>query len=195
MNVEIKDFVGVYEEAFSEEYCKKVVKYFDDMQNAGNVQNRQVSEGALKSVKDDTACFAHSAEEVSFKLSGDLMRQFNEVFWGDIYLKYANTFSVLKNAGAHASFAFKIQKTAVGEGYHVWHFESDTRETSNRLLTWILYLNDVEEGGETEFLYYPRRIKPKTGTLILWPAAFTHAHRGNPPISNTKYIVTGWVEF
>mgnify|MGYP003351836575 CR=1 FL=1 len=59
---------------------------------------------------------------------------------------------------------------------------------------YLMYLNDVEEGGETEFLYYPKRIKPKKGTLIMWPAGFTHTHRGNPPISNEKYIVATWTE-
>tara|TARA_R110000868_G_scaffold16539_1_gene73910 strand:+ start:347 stop:526 length:180 start_codon:yes stop_codon:yes gene_type:complete len=59
----------------------------------------------------------------------------------------------------------------------------------------MLYLNDVEEGGETELLYQSRRIKPQKGTLTMFPASFTHTHRGNPPLSNDKYIVTGWVEF
>jgi len=68
-------------------------------------------------------------------------------------------------------------------------------ELSNRLLTRMVYLNDVEEGGETEFLYQSMRVKPKQGTLVIWPAAFTHTHRGNPPLSNSKYIVTGWTEF
>ncbi len=79
--------------------------------------------------------------------------------------------------------------------YHVWHNEDDTPQNMRRVATFILYLNDVEEGGETEFLYYPKRVKAKTGRFILWPAGFTHTHRGNPPISNTKYIVTGWVEY
>lgn len=63
------------------------------------------------------------------------------------------------------------------------------------MLSYILYLNDVEEGGETEFLYYGKRIKPTAGTLLLWPAGFTHVHRGNPPLSGEKYILTGWVEY
>ena len=82
-----------------------------------------------------------------------------------------------------------------GEGYHAWHCEDDSRDNATRILTFILYLNDVNEGGETEFLYYPKRIKAEAGKLILWPAGFTHTHRGNPPLSNTKYILTGWVEF
>ena len=61
--------------------------------------------------------------------------------------------------------------------------------------TYILYLNDVEEGGETELLYQSMRFKPEAGTLLLFPAGFTHTHRGNPPLSGEKYIMTGWVEY
>ena len=53
-------------------------------------------------------------------------------------------------------------------------------------------INDVEEGGETEFLHQHVRFTPKRGTVVFWPAAFTHQHRGNPPLKGTKYILTGW---
>ena len=58
----------------------------------------------------------------------------------------------------------------------------------------MLYLNSVTEGGETEFLYQKRRIKPQQGRLVIFPAGFTHTHRGNPPLSGDKYILTSWVE-
>ena len=54
-----------------------------------------------------------------------------------------------------------------------------------------MYLNDIEQGGETEFPMHGLRIKPKTGRLIIWPAAYTHPHRGNPPYQRKSYI-TGW---
>ena len=57
----------------------------------------------------------------------------------------------------------------------------------------MIYLNDVEEGGETEFLYQKIRIKPKSNMGLIWPGGFTHTHRGNPPLSGTKYILTGWI--
>ena len=63
------------------------------------------------------------------------------------------------------------------------------------MFAFTLYLNDVEEGGETEFLYLSRRIEAKVGRLAIFPASFEYTHRGNPPISNEKYILTGWVEF
>ena len=58
-----------------------------------------------------------------------------------------------------------------------------------------MYLSDVEEGGELEFLYQNKRVKPKKGDFVVWPAYFTHMHRGNPPISDEKYIVTGWYQY
>ena len=59
----------------------------------------------------------------------------------------------------------------------------------------MFYLNDVEEGGETEFYYQDKKIKPKQGSMVIAPAYFTHTHRGCIPVSNDKYIVTSWVLF
>lgn len=88
----------------------------------------------------------------------------------------------------------KFQKTKQSEGYHVWHIEQTPKYECNRVLTWILYLNDVEEGGETELLYQKKRVKAKAGDLIMFPCTFEYVHRGNPPLSGDKYIYTGWIE-
>lgn len=89
---------------------------------------------------------------------------------------------------------FKFQETPISGGFHKWHSENNSGpiNVKSRFLGWSLFLNNVEEGGELEFLNYSMRIKPKKGCIVLFPAYFTHAHRGNPPISNTKYIATGW---
>ncbi|WP_237068503.1 2OG-Fe(II) oxygenase family protein [Microbulbifer guangxiensis] len=84
-------------------------------------------------------------------------------------------------------------------GYHHWHSEhfphpSDPEQHSlHRVLLWLLYLNDVEEGGETEFFYQGAKIRPRQGSLILAPCGFTHTHRGNVPRSGDKYVLTSWV--
>jgi len=188
-------FIGIYENAFSKEYCERTIKYFDNMQANGFTENRMQAEGMSKTKKDDDAYFGHNEESVNLQLSGNMFGEFNETFWKIYKEKYAPNFAVLEESGKHNNYAFKLQKTSVGGGYHLWHYEASNRENCHRLLTWMLYLNDVEEGGETEFLYQHLRVKPKQGTLVIWPAAFTHTHRGNPPLSNEKYIITGWTEF
>lgn len=188
-------FIGVYENAFTKEYCEKVINHFNNMKDSGFVENRLKLENITKTKKDDESTFLHRQEEFSIHNDKGLLLEFNNTFW-DFYSKqYAPNFGILEESGAHNNYCFKVQKTPIGGGYHVWHYESSSRQTCNRLLTWTVYLNDVEEGGETEFLYQHLRIKPKAGTLVIWPAAFTHTHRGNPPLSNEKYIITGWIEF
>jgi hypothetical protein len=57
----------------------------------------------------------------------------------------------------------------------------------------MVYLNDVLDGGETEFLYQSRRVKPREGRVVIFPVQWTHTHRGNPPLSGEKYIATSWL--
>ena len=87
----------------------------------------------------------------------------------------------------------KVQHIRKGGGYHVWHSEW-SKEQMSRLLVYQLYLNTLPEGeGETEFLNQGVRCKPEVGKLLIWPAQWTHTHRGNPNYSTDKYIITGWI--
>jgi len=91
------------------------------------------------------------------------------------------------------SIEVRLQKTPIRGGYHTWHCEQTNIKVARRVLAWTMYLNDIPEGeGETEFLWQGIRIQPKAGTVSIFPAAFTHTHRGNPVYSKDKYIVTGW---
>jgi len=83
-------------------------------------------------------------------------------------------------------------------GYPYWHseiFPKHDDDCLHRVLLWTIYLNDAFTEGETEFLYQQRRIVPRTGSLLLAPAGFTHTHRGNRPKGGNKYIATSWVLF
>jgi len=75
----------------------------------------------------------------------------------------------------------------------MFHAENLNWNNHTRTMAWMVYLNDVEEGGETEFLYQKLRVKPKKGTVLIWPGSYTHLHRGNPPMTD-KYIATGWYQ-
>ena len=92
--------------------------------------------------------------------------------------------------------SLKIQKTLPTQGYHVWHVEHGAGiDNSHRALVYTIYLNDVKKGGETEFLHQSIRVQPKKGRIVIFPAAFPFVHRGNPPLTHAKYIVSGWTEF
>ena len=84
-------------------------------------------------------------------------------------------------------------------GYHHWHSEiypqNASCETLHRVLLFQFYLNDVERGGETEFLYQGRKVEARKGRLIIAPAGFTHTHKGHVPVSGDKLIATSWILF
>ena len=106
---------------------------------------------------------------------------------------YISEFSYLTNFN-YVSAVVLMQKTAPTEGYHMFHAENLNYNNNIRTMAWMVYLNDVEEGGETEFLYQKKKFKPQKGDVLIWPGGFTHLHRGNPPISGDKYIATGWYQ-
>lgn len=84
-------------------------------------------------------------------------------------------------------------------GYHHWHWENAPRpdqcESLHRVLLFMFYLNDVEEGGETSFLYHDEHVSPVAGRMVIAPAGFTHTHKGHIPKSGDKTILTSWILF
>jgi hypothetical protein len=84
-------------------------------------------------------------------------------------------------------------------GYPYWHSEHypqvGTTDPLHRVLLVTIYLNDGFREGETEFLYQQRAITPRTGSVLIAPASFTHTHRGNRPREADKYIATSWILF
>ena len=90
-----------------------------------------------------------------------------------------------------------IQHYAPGGGYKTWHCERWGREmpAAARHLVFMTYLNDVTDAGGTEFLYQGLTVQPKKGLTLIWPADWTHHHRGVVSPSQEKYIITGWFSF
>ena len=86
---------------------------------------------------------------------------------------------------------FNMQKYAPGEAYYAYHCERAGINHSNRILVWVVYLNDVYDGGETEFFYYHHFEPARQGKLVIFPTEWTHLHRGIISTEN-KYILTGW---
>lgn len=194
MNFEHKDFIGIYSGVFQEGFCDHLINEFERNHNLGAGANRQNSEGANRHIKNDYQIFCNG-KNINFE-------QFHGEDTQDIFFKglqncfdqYTKEFSTLRDLETNCNH-MKMQKTRSGGGYHVWHGEQGNGDSANRSLVYMLYLNTLpsESNGETEFLYQQRRINPIENTMVIWPAAFTHAHRGNPVYGDSsKYIVTGW---
>ena len=90
---------------------------------------------------------------------------------------------------------FNLAKYEHGQHFQKLHTERSGLSTLHRVLAWMTYLNDVEQGGSTYFNHYDLDIKPKKGLTLLWPAEWTHSHKGNVLKSGLKYIITGWLTF
>ena len=87
-----------------------------------------------------------------------------------------------------------VKKYKKGDGYFNWHMDTSFASPKNhmRCLITMWYLNDVKQGGETEFKHFKKSFKPKKGSLVIFPATWQWMHRGKQPESNDKYILNLW---
>jgi hypothetical protein len=188
----IDNFIGVYDNYISDEECDKAIKLYESENKFNNTINRISSENESILRKQDKQYFANGNNI--------------NVWWEELKTMIFNYDlawnNYLKITGAGESYgidkffytSLKIQKTLPTEGYHVWHIEhGQGYENEPRAFVFSIYLNDVEDGGETEFLHFSKRIKPKKGRIVIWPSAFPYVHRGNPPLNGKKYILTSWL--
>ena len=195
MNIEHFDHIALYKDVYPEGYCQHLISEFNRLETGGAGSTRQQTDKVLKHHKDDHQIFInlrnHNVSAFGGQDSGNLFFDGLQKCYND----YTNKYSVLRDNGNIRATTMKMQRTGPGGGYHVWHAEQGSGVESNRVVVYMLYLNSIapEDGSETEFLYQKKRFNPTENTMVIWPAAYTHAHRGNPVLGEThKYIVTGW---
>jgi len=184
------NFIYMRDGAFSDDLCDNMVKEFD--RDIEYVKDGHGVSGIGKGDDQfDNKNLGRSDSQIflPYRL-GHVYREIMPLFFQELD-NYKQAVSTAAE-GAFVSEVAKMQKTEPTQGYHVWHHEQGVGDTANRALAWMVYLNDVEQGGETEFLYQAMRVEPKKGRAVIWPAGLTHPHRGNQPLSGCKYIVTGW---
>jgi len=192
----IKDFIGIYDGYIPDEACDQAIELFKKYNEFNKVFSRLTFEGTTQDRKDDKQLFCEpdvlTDQEFNVYKLKTLMINF------DMALRHYYTETNIKKYTAEDIFTdyVKIQKTLPAQGYHVWHIEHNQgRENEKRILVYSIYLNTVEDGGETEFLYQSQRVKPVKGRIVIWPAGFPYVHRGNPPLSGEKYILTSWINY
>ena len=189
------DHIYTVDGAFDDQLIDDIVTNFDKMESLGLTLERNQYTGKDYPSMKDTSMFATQETDAGFS---DHMREVFDIINGPILEEWLRTYPVLASQNYKDVYVSngKMQKTYPGGGYHNWHSEHCNQISSmNTLLAWMIYLNDVEEGGETEFLYQQKRLKPQRNRFVIWPAGFTHLHRGNPPLSGVKYVLTGWIHW
>ena len=180
-----QDFIGLYDNVLSQYECDLIIKELNvvEEKNPEKITNSTDKYGAELKRKD----FAIAADVFSLDIHNLVGKKLHECL-----MYYCEYYFVAKELHAQ-SLEVKLQRTPPRGGYHIWHCEQDSSEYANRVLVWTIYLNDIPYNeGETEFLWQGIRINPKAGRCAIWPAAFTHTHRGNPVYTHDKYIATGW---
>jgi len=184
----VKDlsFIKSYDDIASKEYCQEMIDMWEYLfQNASSNVIPSSRHYTSQDRKDYSFGFqfqqkAKPLVEQTYAILDEALSRYEETYPSLPMMKYYSN-------------SVKVQKTFPKGGYHRFHSEHNYGDASLRTLTWTIYLNDIAEGeGETEFLEYGIKIRPKAGRICFFPCTWTHTHRGNPVYSQPKYIATGW---
>lgn len=110
------------------------------------------------------------------------------------YKDYLDQWTFLQNFAHTLDVGvFNIGRYNQGQHFNALHTERDLSNL-HRFFVFMTYLNDVESGGSTYFSHYDLEIQPQKGLTLIWPADWTHAHKGNVIMRGEKYIITGWLD-
>ena len=182
----LNDFIMVIDDLISKEDCEQYIEWIEHyishsvmLKESDKLHDR---DHFTMNFNNHYSYDLLSGDNLSIKFLPSISASIND---------YLKQFSVLGRERL-LIYDTKVKKIPIGGGFHNWHYENSGLHTSHRRLVIQLYLNTIDEGGETEFLYINKRIQAKEGSLIIFPSGYTHTHRGNPPIGGTKYIIGSW---
>jgi Rps23 Pro-64 3,4-dihydroxylase Tpa1-like proline 4-hydroxylase len=182
-----QDFIVIYR-ALDRKLCQSIIDRFD--------RDNKKWQGKIGLMQGDVGY------DADVKKSWDL-EIVNDGEWKDTFQTihpkietclshYLSRSPILRSFHLQAT-GYKIQMYPKNEGYFRWHADSVGKSAASRVIAMILYLNDVEKGGETEFYHQDIKVVPKAGNLLLFPAGWNYMHCGNKPESNDKYIIQTFI--
>ena len=177
------DFIYIERDALPKSFCNNVIEKFeqDDRKRQGQVGSgvhleiKRSSDLSITELED-----WKSYDQAFFRCLNNGLKKYVR-FLPQEYTMYKALSEIKNDTG------YQIQRTQPGD-YYIWHHD----QTTSRLVTFIWYLNDVKDGGYTEFID-GTRIQPEAGKLIIFPSTWDFLHRGVSPKTETKYLCTGWV--
>lgn len=178
--------IGIIEQVLEPSLCDTVVEYFDrsDKKGTGEVVRPDGSRAQGKSKVSIDLDIAEFPKELRDQIHYHIVMAFVE---------YQNQFPSLQGL-EFRTMGYMIQMYPKNQGRFDWHSDATNLETFRRQVAMVLYLNDVAEGGETEFHYQELRVAPRRGNCIFFPPFWTHRHRGTVPVSDDKYVITSFFE-
>jgi hypothetical protein len=186
----ISDFIFEIEDSLSKELCDDIIMKYDLEEY--NIFEGSTVGGVNKKVKDTTDLSIPKNDIVWYQIENTLKKELEKgikKYFSHLNKKFDYDY---KSGSQLHVMDFMIQKYDKQKGKYTFHHDFCTKKhNSVRTVTFIWYLNDVDIGGETEFV--PNiKIKPKKGKLVFFPASWCWPHRGIMPISSDKYIITNW---
>ena len=180
------NFLEVYDNVLSKEECEKVIDDFEKVYPMSGRKVYGIQDSAAKKLATTLYC----------DLEEDLFDDFNvpvKTSLCQALPSYKNKYDFIKTLYTWRwDRYYNIQKYVDGGGYYTLHCEHQQSDPY-RILVWMIYLNDAECG--TEFPYQDRTVDAKAGRLVIWPAAWSHPHKGVTPNKGLKYIATGWYSY
>lgn len=166
--------------------CDDLIQYHKD--NTEYKSEGSFGQGGSvdKDVKDsiDVAFFNSSNNPV-------IKKYFNELQQG--YIDYTKKYNI-EHLRISTEEAHNIQYYPPGGGFKQWHWERHN-DSKSRQLVYMTYLNDVTDGGGTEWLYQDVKLNAQKGMSVIWPADFAFTHRGIVSPTQEKWIATGWFSY
>jgi hypothetical protein len=202
--MKFKDTIKVYDQAFTVEECKQLIDRQEQAIEEDLAYKGMSGDGVNEYKKSIDYNILGQNNDLDDNLSKMVMDKFN--LFTDKYLQdyphveeYRHGMIVEDKTGYPL---LQIQKYEQNSGhYNAWHVEKENLDTSRRQFVYILYLNDVEKGGETGFLFKEEgsddffKVEPKVGKLIIHTKSWHYVHKGYMPESDDKYILTTWLQY
>lgn len=178
-DIEYNSFIGTWKLYPGNDFCRNIINFFETTKEIPKIKVNNQS-------KEDIEMCVYDTTNTSINL-------FKTEILGECYYQYCKKYEYCISREVCSSI-LKIQKYNPNQSYKSWHSERNNLDPMNisRHLVWMIYLNNVNDGGETEFYYQKIKIKPEVGKILIWPCDWTHTHRGIASKTETKYIMTGW---
>ena len=173
--------------------CDELIFYFENNQ-AKQEQGVIGSNSSIDLNKKNRVDLKINPKDINIETNKVFEIYFNHLF--ECYKEYSNQWPYLQKIARNLDIpAFNVGRYDAGQHFQDIHCERSDLGNLHRLFAFMTYLNDVEKGGTTYFDNYNLEIQPKKGLTLIWPAEWTHTHRGNKVIKGTKYMITGHLCF